>query len=138
MSRDAEDEDHTTFFRLPKDGQADNDDPVLSRAAFQLHSFAIMTSVHEGHPGFVSDDYLNAIAAETTVTAAELCVAGFWERVEDGYQVIEREMLAMAIHADKRITEMIEDCVRSGGHFADPERPQWCSECGSCIADDED
>jgi hypothetical protein len=139
MSRDAEDDDHTTFFQLGRGGQAEDcDGPILSRAAFQLHSFAIMTSVQEGHPGFVPDDYLNSIAAETTVTAAELCMAGFWERVEDGYQVIDREMLDMAIDADKRITDMMAACLKSGGHFADPERPQWCSECGSRISDDED
>jgi hypothetical protein len=31
-------------------------------------------------PGFVSDDYLTAIAAETTITALELQAAGMWER----------------------------------------------------------
>jgi hypothetical protein len=34
----------------------------------------------EGMSGFVSDSYLNAIAAETTTTALELEAAGMWER----------------------------------------------------------
>lgn len=60
----------------------------LSHAAFRLHSFAVMNSALKGRPGFVSDDYLNAIAAETTVTAMELVVAGVWERRNGGYRVV--------------------------------------------------
>ena len=37
--------------------------PVLSRAAFVLHSFAVLHRVNPGQPGFVCDDYLNAISA---------------------------------------------------------------------------
>jgi hypothetical protein len=58
-------EDETTFIDFEGLG-------VLSRAAFQLHSFGIVNSITDGHPGFVSDEYLNAISAETTTAALEL------------------------------------------------------------------
>jgi len=54
-------DDHTTFIQF--EGM-----PALSRAAVQLHTFGIVNSIQDGRPGFVSDDYLNAIAAETTTT----------------------------------------------------------------------
>jgi hypothetical protein len=45
-----------------------------------------------GKPGFVSDDYLNSISAETTLTAIELVGAGLWERSTDGYLITDPEM----------------------------------------------
>src|ERR1022692_2717801 len=93
MSRDAEDEDHTTFLQLGL-CNSQGDEPVLSRAAFMLHTAAIVNSVDDGHPGFVPDEYLSAIEAETTITAAELCAAEMWRRVSGGYEVLlcpERE-----------------------------------------------
>jgi hypothetical protein len=67
MGRDAEDSDHAAFIRfegLRAPGR--DEDAVLSRAAFQMHGFGMLNSIRDGHPGFVSDDYLNAIAAETS------------------------------------------------------------------------
>ena len=58
-------EDHTSFIQF--EGM-----PVLSRTAIQLHAAAIASSIEDGQPGFVDDDYLNALAAETTTTALEL------------------------------------------------------------------
>jgi hypothetical protein len=72
----AEDDDHTRFLRLEGSHHADGEEAVVSVAAFQLHGFGIINSVEDGHPGFVSDEYLNAVSAETTVTAAELCRRG--------------------------------------------------------------
>lgn len=50
--------------------------PALGRSAFQLHAFAIVNSISDGQPGFVSDDYLNAVTAETTTAALELEAVG--------------------------------------------------------------
>ena len=55
-----------------------------------------MESVNEGTPGFVPDDYLNSISAETTVTVAELCAAGLWRRAEGGYEVLGEDTLQVA------------------------------------------
>ena len=69
---DALGDDHTAFIQF--EGM-----PVLSQAAIQLHTAGIVNSIQDGQPGFVSDDYLNAIAAETTTTVLELEAAGMWE-----------------------------------------------------------
>ena len=79
---DALGDDHTSFIQF--EGM-----PVLSRAALQLHAAGIASSVEDGQPGFVSDDCLNAMAAETTTTALELEAARMWERRDGGYLVVE-------------------------------------------------
>lgn len=88
MSGDDDDTDPARFVQM---GHL----PPLSREAFQLHSFGALSAYKDGYPSFVSDEYLNAVAAETTSTAAELCVNGLWERVDGGYRIHDDEMLAM-------------------------------------------
>lgn len=41
----------------------------------------------------MSDDYLNAIAAETTMTVLELEAAGMWERRDGGYLIVADDMV---------------------------------------------
>jgi hypothetical protein len=45
---------------------------LLSRAAVDLHAFAGLSSITEGHPGFISDDYLIAKSAQAKTAVAEL------------------------------------------------------------------
>ncbi|MDQ2815508.1 MAG: hypothetical protein M3Z75_27605 [Actinomycetota bacterium] len=71
--------------------------PALSRAAVQLHTAGIVNSIQDSKPGFVSDDYLNAIAADTTTTVLELEAVGMWERLDGGYLIVADEMLNVAI-----------------------------------------
>jgi hypothetical protein len=49
---------------------------LLSRAAVDLHAFAGLSSITEGHPGFVSDDYLIAKSAQARTAVTELEIAG--------------------------------------------------------------
>jgi hypothetical protein len=138
MANDFEDDDHTQFIRLEGTGNEDKDDHVLSRAAFQLHSFGMMNSVRDGKPGFVSDDYLNAIPAETTLTAMELVAAGLWERSTDGYLVTDPEMLEMVLDATERMKDAFpyepEDCP---GHGRGPNSGTRCRLCGVEVDDDD-
>lgn len=108
--------------------------PALSRSAFQLHGFAIMNSVRDGHPGFVSDDYLNAISAETTTTVAELEAAGMWDRRDDGYFVVADEMVKMVIDINERRDHRARECAERGRHLLSKEgrESRWviCDHCG--------
>jgi hypothetical protein len=121
--------DHTSFIHLEGLTTVEGDPLILSRAAFDLHSFEIMNSVKDGTPGFVSDDYLNAIPAETSITAAELCTAGMWRRVEGGYEVLDQEMVDFAVTTGRRRTDRAEFCAATGGHEPHPEHPEICSKC---------
>ena len=123
---DALGDDHTTFIQF--EGM-----PVLSRAAVQLHTFGIVNSIQDGRPGFVSDDYLNAIAAETTTTVLELEAAGMWERRDGGYLVVADEMLKIAIDFNEKTDRLEAECARQGEHLPSDggDRSGWviCSHC---------
>ena len=129
MSRDAEDEDHQRFLRLEGLHDAEGEEPVVSLAAFQLHGHGIVNSVQDGHPGFVSDQYLNAIAAETTITAAELCAAGMWQRVDGGYEVLDREAVELSVEQFRKMDEDREFCQTTGGHEPSYDDPDLCRKC---------
>jgi len=72
----------------------------MSRAAYDLQVLATAHSASCGHPGFVPDDYLehlDGLAIETTITAAELCTVGMWERVDGGYRVLDWEAVEVCL-----------------------------------------
>lgn len=124
---DAEDDDHTTFIKLTDD----DDGAVVSRAGFQLHGFAMINSVRNGTPGFISDDYLNAISAETSVTATELCMAGLWERDQDrgGYNIND-PMVADVVAFHEQMDRQKALCAATGGHETNEESgPDICCKC---------
>jgi hypothetical protein len=110
---------------------------VLSRAAFRLHGYAIVNSLKDGHPGFVSDGYLNAISAETTVTVLELEAAGIWERRNGGYFVVADDMLRDLIDHNDLQSKLVAACVSRGAHVpgeSDGSGSKFCADCGMPIA----
>ena len=105
---------------------------VLSRAAFQLHSFAIVNSVTDGTPGFVADEYLEAISAEATIAALELEMAGLWARREGGYFVVADDMVKIVIDSNERRARLAAVCRARGRHIPDEEDHGWIS-CSHCF-----
>ena len=107
--------------------------PVLSRTAFQLHAAGIVNSIEDGRPGFVSDEYLNSITAETTTTAVELETAGMWERRDGGYFIVADEMVKAAIDFNERTDRQETECARRSEHLPSGDGESgWviCSYCG--------
>jgi hypothetical protein len=94
---DAEDLEHTTFIVMHAGQTFDGQERVMSRAAYDLQVRATSHSALRGHPGFVPDDYLSGLSTETRITAAELCTAGLWERVADGYRVLDWEAVEICL-----------------------------------------
>jgi hypothetical protein len=132
----ADDAAHTTFVRLRRSRtDATSDELVLSRAAMHLHTFGVLSSIEAGSPGFVSDRYLNAISAETSITALELCLAGLWERTACGYRVSDADTLSVAEQIHGQLHDLAARCLRNGGHIIDPQHPHVCAKCGSTLAD---
>jgi hypothetical protein len=107
---------------------------VLSRNALQLHLHGILNSVSGGHPGFVSDDYLNAIAAETTLAAAELETAGIWERRPGDYFVVADDVVKMVIDQNEEIALRESECAERGYHAlaADADPSDGWLICENC------
>lgn len=130
MSRDAEDDDHTAFmsFEGLRARGADND-AVLSRAAFMMHGFGMRNSIAYGDPGFVSDEYLNDVSAETSITATELCTAGLWARVDGGYEILDDAMIEMTLNSHIMVRRMDQCDKVLGGCRADEEDASRCGHC---------
>ena len=105
---------------------------VLSRAAFRLHGFAIVNSLKDGHPGFVSDGYLNAISAETAVTVLELEAAGIWERRKDGYLIILDDMLRRLIDHNETQSQTAAACVSRGAQCLGRSAGSGSMRCAAC------
>lgn len=134
MRDDADDAAHTTFVRLRRSGgEAGSDELVLSRAAMHLHTFGVLSSIETGNAGFVSDRYLNAISAETSITALELCLAGLWERTSCGYRVSDADTLSVAEQIHGQLHDLAARCTRNGGHIVDPQDCDVCAKCGSVL-----
>jgi hypothetical protein len=129
---------HPTFVRLRRSrGDAGSAELVLSRAAMHLHTFGVLSSIEAGEPGFVSDRYLNAIDAETSVTALELCLAGLWERTSCGYRVSDADTVSVAEQIHGQLHDLAARCLHHGGHMVDPQHPATCAKCGAALPDRE-
>jgi hypothetical protein len=104
---------------------------LLSRAAVEFHAFAGLGSITEGHPGFVSDDYLTAKSAEVQTAVAELELAGMWRRRPGGYIVVDDEMIKTAINFSEQLEA---ECAKLGRHrlYCQGRRSgsETCPHCG--------
>lgn len=89
---------------------------VLSPAALHLHTFGVLNSIEAGTPGFVSDDYLDSVRADTTLPALELQLCGLWKRSGFGYCVADHETLAVAGRLSRHLDELAARCEAQGGH----------------------
>ena len=101
----------------------DGQQRVMSRAAYDLQVLATAHSASSGHPGFVPDDYLeylDGLATETTITAAELCTVGTWERVDGGYRVLDLEAVEVCLdHVHEIPGEDAQASAQGGGCHVD-------------------
>ena len=97
---DDEDLEPAPFILMRAEDTFDGQERVFSRPAYDLQVRATSHSATCGHPGFVPDDYLehlDGLGIETTITAAELCTIGMWERVDGGYRVLDWEAVEYAL-----------------------------------------
>ncbi|MBT2485630.1 MULTISPECIES: hypothetical protein [unclassified Microbacterium] len=120
-----DDDDRETF--LQAEGL-----PALSMPAFQLHHFAITESFQRGTPGFIPDDYLQSIAAETTLTAVELETAGLWVRRDGGYFVNDADTIRMMLSFREGSDANAAKCLARGHHLpSEDEDDDWiiCQTC---------
>ena len=100
---DPADHGHASFIVMPATETFDGKERVMSRAAYELQVRATGRSASCGHPGFVPDEYLSGLGTETTITAAELCTAGVWERVDGGYRVLDWEAVEVCLDQVRQI-----------------------------------
>src|ERR1017187_6843516 len=118
-----EDPGHLSFIIMRDTETFDGQERVMSREAYDLHILATSHSTSCGHPGFVPDDYLehlDGLAIETTITAAELCAVGMWERVDGGYRVLDWEAVEVCLdHVHEIRGEDAQASAQGGGCHVD-------------------
>jgi hypothetical protein len=107
---------------------------IVSVGAFQLHTAALIHSFDYETPGFVPDDYLEAITAETTVTVLELETAGLWERREGGYIVKDDAAVRLILNQRERADRLARECQARGHHLPDEEGDADWQHCTHCMA----
>ena len=97
---DDEDLEPAPFILMRAEETFDGQERVFSRPAYDLQVRATSHSATCGHPGYVPDDYLehlDGLGIETTITAAELCAIGTWERTGEGYRILDWEAVEYAL-----------------------------------------
>lgn len=109
-------------------------DRVVSRSALRLHVYAVLASIEADTAGLVTDTYLDAVTAETSVDALELCTAGLWTRVDEGYRVLDSEVMRMASEVHRQLEELSARCRVTGGHQPDAAHPGLCRKCAVQLA----
>ncbi len=94
---DAQDPGQVSFILMRAEDTFDDQERVMSPAAYDLQCRATSHSAFCGHPGFVPDEYLDGLSTDTTITAAELRLVGMWERVDGGYRVLDWEAVEICL-----------------------------------------
>jgi len=84
---------------------------LLSSAAVEFHVFALLFSIKDGQPGFVSDDYVTARFTHAKAAVMELEVSGAWIRRPGGYFIVADEMVKTAIEFSERLEA---ECAKPG------------------------
>ena len=128
---DAQGPEPSRFILMRAEDTFDGQERVMSRAAYDLQVIAVAHSANCGHPGYVPDDYLehlDGLGIETTITAAELCTIGVWERVDGGYRVLDWEAVEVCLDQVRQL-EGGEDPARWPGNANARPRsgPTWPS-----------
>jgi hypothetical protein len=67
----------------------------VSLSALEMHVRVVDYTVHTECPGFISDRGLDVVApgALTTMAAVELCLVGWWRRLDGGYVISDDELI---------------------------------------------
>jgi hypothetical protein len=110
------------------DGRPDHE-AAVSLAAYRLHVYATVAAETDGHPGFVSDGYLDAVAVNASIAAAELVRVGLWAREPAGYRVLDAQTVEFAGAATRWADRVEAHCINGLGHVEDPGNPGHCEAC---------
>lgn len=68
----------------------------VSLSALEMHVRVVDHTVHTDCPGFITDRGLDVVAPgpATTLAAVELCLVGWWRRIDGGYVISDDELIA--------------------------------------------
>ena len=121
-----------SYVELPSEQDGAASPVALSAEAYRLHLYALSDSVVDGHPGRVTDEYLQARSVDDRCVR-ELCAVASWEAVEGGYRILDEEALAAIVATFEEAGRVAQDCLTGTGHFEDPSNPGFCAVCHSPV-----
>lgn len=73
----------------------------VSLSALEMHVRVVDHTVHTVSPEFISDRGLDVVAPGpvTTMAAIELCLVGWWRRIDGGYVISDDELIRQMSHS---------------------------------------
>lgn len=80
--------------------RGDTSRPVLSPTSLEVHVRAVCHLAHTTRAQFIDDASLDEIASGpvTTMAAIELCLAGWWRRLDGGYVIVDQDLIDALSH----------------------------------------
>jgi hypothetical protein len=78
----------------------------VTAAAFELHARVTAESAVYGHPGFVPGGFTAGRSRQAAAAVAELCAAGVWEPVADGYRVLDQDAVRVRCQNSCRVSDL--------------------------------
>lgn len=91
-------DDRLVFFEVEA-LRADKARPILSPTSLEVHVRAVGHLGQTTRSNYLDDSALDTLASGrvTTMAAIELCLAGWWRRLDGGYLIVDQELIdAMA------------------------------------------
>jgi hypothetical protein len=73
----------------------------VSLSALEIHVRVVDHTVRTDCPGFITDRGLDVVAPgpATTLAAVELCLVGWWRRLDGGYVISDDELIEHISHS---------------------------------------
>jgi hypothetical protein len=96
-------DDRLVFFEVEA-LRADRSRPVLSPASLEVHVRVVDRLANTTRSNFIADGGLDTVAPGrvTTMAAIELCLAGWWRRLDGGYLVVDQELIDAMARSPRR------------------------------------
>ncbi len=93
-------DDRSVFFEVEA-LRADKARPVLSPSSLEVHVRAVGHLAQTTRSNYLEDGALDTLASGrvTTMAAIELCLAGWWRRLDGGYLIVDQELIDAMAHS---------------------------------------
>jgi hypothetical protein len=95
-------DDRLVFFEVEA-LRADKARPLLSPTSLEIHVRAVDHLAHTTRSNYLDDAGVDTLGSgpDTTMAALELCLAGWWRRLDGGYLIVDQELIDAMAHSPR-------------------------------------
>ena len=95
-------DDRSVFFEVEA-LRADKARPVLTPTSLEVHVRSVGHLARTTRSNYLPDRELDTLAAGTvtTMAAIELCLAGWWRRLDGGYLIVDQQLVDAMAHGTR-------------------------------------